>query len=58
MDADTIATVIEGASYVVSLAALIAAITPTPTDNVVLGVLRKVIDFAAMNWGHARNKEG
>lgn len=46
---------IQAASLLISLAAMVAAFTPTPTDNAVLAVLRKVIDFAAFNWGHAAN---
>lgn len=57
MNLETVATLIEGASYVVSFCSLVAAVTPTPVDNVVLGVLRKVVDFCALNWGHAKNKE-
>ena len=40
---------------VMVLAGIVAAATPTPKDNVVLGVLRKVIDIFALNVGGARN---
>jgi hypothetical protein len=39
----------------ISLAGVITAATPTPRDNVVLGVLRKVLDVFALNFGGARN---
>lgn len=48
---------IQALSLIISLAAMIAAFTPTPTDNAALAVLRKVVDFLAMNWGHAANAE-
>lgn len=39
----------------ISLAGVITAVTPTPKDNVVLGVVRKVLDIFALNVGGARN---
>lgn len=57
MNPETIANIIEGALHVVGVASIIAVFTPTPTDNVVLKVLKKCLDFAAMNWGHAKNAE-
>jgi len=39
----------------ISLAGVITAITPTPKDNAVLGVVRKVLDIAAFNFGGAKN---
>lgn len=39
----------------ISLAGVITAATPTPKDNVVLGVVRKVLDIFALNIGGARN---
>lgn len=56
MESLSLADIIQGVSYLVSLASIFAAVTPTPKDNIVLGVLRKVVDFAAFNWGHAANK--
>lgn len=35
--------------------AAIAAATPTPKDDQILIVLRKVLDAIVFNWGHAKN---
>ena len=43
-------------TLVVSLAAAIAALTPTPKDDNVLAVIRKVVDFLALNVGNAKNR--
>lgn len=43
------------ATAVCTLAAAIAALTPTPTDDGVVALVRKVVDLLAFNWGHARN---
>lgn len=39
----------------ISLAGVITAVTPTPKDNAVLAVVRKVLDIAAFNFGGAKN---
>jgi hypothetical protein len=41
---------------VISLASAIAAITPTPKEGTFLAKLYKVIDFLALNVGHAKSK--
>lgn len=43
------------ATAVVTLASLVAALTPTPVDDGVLRVLRRVVDAVALNWRHATN---
>lgn len=48
---------IQAALMLVGFLSILAAFTPTPTDNTVLAVLKKLLDFAAMNWGHAANAE-
>ena len=55
-------TILLIATSVVGTAALIAAATPTPKDDVVvtlaqkaLVALRKVIDFVGANYGGAKN---
>jgi len=45
------------ASAVIGTAAMIAAITPSPRDNQVVGVLRRIIDFIGFNFGFAKNKD-
>lgn len=44
-----------GIADVVGVLAVIATITPTPVDNVVLGVLKKALDIGAFNFGKAKN---
>lgn len=43
------------ASLVVSVAAAIAAVTPSPADDSALAKVRQVLDILAFNWGHASN---
>lgn len=45
-------------TLVIALAAAIAALTPTPKDDKVLAVLRKIVDALALNVNHAKNKTG
>jgi len=42
---------------IVGIASAIAAATPTPQDDGILLVVRKVLDFLACNFGHAKNKK-
>ena len=41
---------------IISIASVIAAITPTPKDDVWVGNLYKVIDWCALNIGKAKEK--
>lgn len=43
---------------VIALAAAISAVTPTPKDDKVLEVIRKVVDALALNVRHAKNQTG
>lgn len=47
---------LQGASMLVAAAASIAAVTPTPKDDGVLMVLRKVLDVVAFNVMRAKNQ--
>lgn len=49
--------ILQIASYVIAAAAAIAALTPTPKDDGIVKAVRKAIDFLAMNWGGAANKQ-
>ena len=51
-----IETVIAIVTAVVTLASLVASVTPTPKDNAVIAKLYKVIDLLALNIGHAKEK--
>lgn len=53
--ADAIPDWLEILGAVIGLASAVAAITPTPKDNAVLVVVRKVVDIFALNFGGARN---
>ena len=46
---------LQALGILVSGAAAIAALTPTPKDDGILLVIRKIIDFLALNIGGARN---
>lgn len=41
---------------IISIASIVAAITPTPKDDVWVGKLYKVIDWCALNIGKAKDK--
>jgi hypothetical protein len=49
--------VILAVTSVISAAAAIAALTPSPKDDSLVAKVRKVIDFLALNWGNAKNAE-
>tara|TARA_R110002074_G_scaffold398996_1_gene591532 strand:+ start:1009 stop:1206 length:198 start_codon:yes stop_codon:yes gene_type:complete len=42
----------------VTVASAIAALTPTPKDDNVVGKVYKVVDWLALNVGKAKNKPG
>tara|TARA_R100000234_G_scaffold91535_1_gene59692 strand:- start:4979 stop:5140 length:162 start_codon:yes stop_codon:yes gene_type:complete len=41
---------------IIAIASVIAAITPTPKDDVWFGKLYKIIDWCALNIGKAKDK--
>jgi|TARA_R100000030_G_scaffold63360_1_gene48045 hypothetical protein len=41
---------------IISIASVVAAITPTPKDDAWVGKLYKVIDWCALNIGKAKDK--
>ena len=43
---------------VVAVASAIAALTPTPKDDTIVGKVYKVLDFLALNVGKAKDKAG
>lgn len=51
-----IETVIAIVTAVVTLASLIASITPTPKDNAVIAKVYRLVDLLALNIGHAKEK--
>ena len=42
---------------VISVAATLAALTPSPKDDGLVAKLRKMVDFLALNFGNAKNEE-
>ena len=44
-------------TLIVTAAAVIASATKTPKDDSVIKSIRKVIDFLALNFGGAKNKD-
>lgn len=55
MDAETIVTII---TSIITIASIIAKVTPTETDNRVLGVILTVIDKLALNNKPTEIKDG
>ena len=49
--------ILEVLTLVVALSAAIAALTPTPKDDGIVRKIRKVIDFLALNFGNAKNRD-
>ena len=43
-------------TIIVTVSSMIAAMTPTPKDDIWIGKLYKVIDLLALNIGKAKNK--
>ena len=43
---------------IISVSSIIAAVTPTPKDDVWIGKLYKLIDLCALNIGMAKKKPG
>lgn len=41
-------------SSIVATASAIAAVTPNPKDDSVVGIVRKYVDWLALNIGHAK----
>ena len=56
MDIDTVTKVLDIATSVVGTAAVIAAATPTPKDDNVFAIVKKVLDFLAFNFWNAKNR--
>ena len=48
---------ITAASYIIAAAAAVTALFPTPRTDKFLGKARKVVNFLALNFGHAKNLE-
>lgn len=51
---DAIINIIEALPYIITTASAIAAVTPTPKDDQLIGKLYKIIDLLAINFGYAK----
>jgi len=49
--------IIQVLTLIVTAAAVIASATKTPKDDSVIKKIRKVVDFLALNFGGAKNKD-
>jgi len=52
----TVIQIIQIIPWLVAGASLIAAVTPTPKDDKIVGKLYKVLDWFALNIGKAKDK--
>mgnify|MGYP003140356819 CR=1 FL=1 len=43
---------------IITVSSIVAAVTPTPKDDVWIGKLYKLIDLCALNIGKAKDKAG
>ena len=53
---ELITTIIQNIPYLIAVASAIAASTPTPKDDQIIGKLYKIVDLFAINFGYAKNK--
>lgn len=47
-------TIINSVTAIISTASIVAALTPTPKDDEMIGKLYKIIDLLAINIGKAK----
>ena len=55
---EAISNIIGLITLIVTVSSIVAAITPTPKDDVWIGKLYKLINLFALNVGKAKNKAG
>ena len=53
---DTIMKIVGVVAWVISICSMIAALTPTPLDDNLIGKAYKIIDWFAINIGRAKEK--
>ena len=53
---DTILKIIGVVPWIVSICSMLAALTPTPVDDNLIGKAYKIIDWFALNVGKAKDK--
>ena len=55
---ETFANMIALIMAIISVSSILAAVTPTPKDDIWIGKLYKIIDLCAFNFGKAKQKPG
>jgi hypothetical protein len=53
---DTILKIIGVVPWIISICSMVAAVTPTPVDDNLVGKAYKIIDWFAINVGKAKEK--
>ena len=53
---DTILKLVSVMPWLISICSLIAALTPTPADDKLVGKAYKILDWFALNIGRAKEK--
>jgi len=53
---DTILKIVGVVPWIVSICSMLAAMTPTPVDDNLIGKAYKIIDWFALNIGKAKEK--
>jgi|TARA_X000001382_G_scaffold37867_1_gene25276 hypothetical protein len=53
---DTILKIIGVVPWIISICSMVAAVTPTPVDDNLVGKAYKIIDWFAINIGKAKDK--
>ena len=53
---DTILKIVGVVPWIVSICSMVAALTPTPVDDNLVGKAYKIIDWFALNIGKAKEK--
>ena len=53
---DFIVNIVTIVTIIVTVSSIVAAITPTPKDDVWIGKLYKLVDLCAFNVGQAKEK--
>jgi len=53
---DTILKIVGVVPWIISICSMVAAVTPTPVDDNLVGKAYKIIDWFAINVGKAKEK--
>ena len=53
---DTILKIVGVVPWIISICSMVAAVTPTPVDDNLVGKAYKIIDWFAINIGKAKDK--